>query len=174
MNRSEANRTLEATLQDLHHVHGRLGALFASLAEHEGGMAAADNSSERVGGGGGGGSPVERAAGRRDPAKDARRRTLTDLTELSLVARNLRARVEFWTSTPSSHSAGDSAPGCEVCAMVGKWESATSTTAGGNLGRPHLLCRTHRAFVVRTGRMPTKAEAEAQAQGRRPRVGKVA
>lgn len=173
MNRSEAIRSLELTLADLHHVQSRLTAMFASLTEHEGSISAADNG-ERVSGGGGGGSPVERAAGRRDPARDARRRTVTDLTELSLVARNLRQRVEFWTSAPSTAGAGEGAQGCEVCATVGKWDAATSTTAGGNLAQPHLLCRTHRAFVVRVGRLPTKGEADAQAQGRRPRVGKVA
>lgn len=173
MNRLEASRTLEATLADLTYVSGRLVDLWRALSEYEGTISPAD-SGERVSGGGGGGSPVERAAGRRDPAKQARRRCEADLTELSLVARNLRARAEFWTSTPSSHGAGEGAPGCEVCAWVGRWEAPTSTTAGGNLAQAHLLCRRHREFVVRVGRLPTRAEAEQQAQGRRPRVGKVA
>lgn len=68
MNRSEANRTLELTLDDLRYVYARLGALFASLTEHEGSIPSGDASAERVSGGGGGGSPVERAAGRRDPS----------------------------------------------------------------------------------------------------------
>ncbi|MGE4153478.1 MAG: hypothetical protein AB7G17_14635, partial [Phycisphaerales bacterium] len=143
MNRLEAARTLETTLADLTYVNSRIAALWQSLAEHEGSIAPADTN-ERVSGGGGGGSPVERAAGRRDPAKQARRRCVSDLAELSLVARNLRARVEFWTETPSGHGAGEGAPGCEVCAWVGRWEAPTSTTAGGNLAQPHLLCRRHR------------------------------
>lgn len=173
MNRSDTHRSLELTLADLSYVTVNLPALFSSLAEHEGSIPAGDTG-ERVSGGGGGGSPVERAAGRRDPARDARRRIERDVTELAALARVLRQRVEFWTRPASPAGAGESAPGCEVCATVGKWESATSTTAQGNLAEPALLCRTHREFVVRTGRIPTRSEAEAHAQGRRPRVGKVA
>lgn len=173
MHRSDAHRLLELTLADLAYVNARLDALWRSLSEHEGTIPPASDG-ERVSGGGGGASPVERAAGRRDPAKQARRRCETDLTELSLVARNLRQRAEFWTEEPSRHGAGEGAAGCEVCATVGVWEAATSTTAGGNLAAEHRLCRRHRDFVRRVGRLPTRGEVEQQAQGRRPRVGKVA
>lgn len=173
MNRSEMTRHLEHTVTDLNAIRLDLGSLWSALAEHEGTIPAGDTS-ERVSGGGGGGSPVERAAGRRDPARDARRRIERDVTELAALARVLRQRVEFWTRPASAAGAGESLPGCEVCATVGKWEAASSTTAGGNLAAEHRLCRGHREFVVRTGRLPTKGEAEQQAQGRRPRARRVA
>lgn len=173
MNRSELQRTLDLALLDLTATRTQLVALWSALADNEGTIPAADTG-ERVSGGGGGGSPVERAAGRRDPARDARRRIDHDINEIAATARVLRQRVEFWVTPASTDGAGESAPGCEVCASRGVWTSAASTTVAGNLERPHLLCRTHRDFVRRVGRLPTKAEAEAQAQGRRPRVGKVA
>lgn len=69
-------------------------------------------------------------------------------------------------------------PGCEVVAQIRRDNGqphyeptyVESSTVKGNLQRPHRLGEWAYKFVLRTGRLPTKAETEAHLRGERIRV----
>lgn len=174
MTRRETISTFETAQADLAAAGELLDRFYAAVSQYEGGMSTADPTGERVSGGGGGGSPVERQAGSRDPARDARKRAEHDIAQIAATAQVLRRRIEYWLSTAETKGVKGGDRGCAVCATVGVFEPGVATRAQNNLAAVLVLCRRHRDFVVRVGRLPTKREASAQATGRRPRVGKVA
>jgi len=113
-------------------------------------------------------SPVERAAATPDPAADHRRKLERHLGDLATLLDDAMATVQ-WALAVDREDAGKPKPGCEIMAQVNVWEEATFTNAGGNLPERRWLGRWAREWVVRNGKLPTKAQAEQRAQGGKPR-----
>lgn len=109
-------------------------------------------------------SPVERAAATPDPAAAMRDRIVRRVVDLSAALDDLTAWFA-WALKVEQEGGDTTAPGCSIMAMVNVWEPATMTNAGGNLIEKRLLGLWARRFVLRHGRLPTKAEAERRAQG---------
>ena len=170
MTKADTTRALMETADMLRSMTGHIDALYRRLAEYEGSIPSSSADSERVSVPGSASSPVERLAFRRDPAVAARRRLERLAHALHANAAEAHKIFTFWTVEPEREGAGQPAPGCTVMAQVGVWEPGAYTTAGGNLPERMLLGRWAADFVRRTGRLPTRAEAEARAQGRKVRA----
>jgi len=61
-------------------------------------------------------------------------------------------------------------PGCELCTEAGGYSHTYSTPKIGTPPKPKRLCSWCYPFVRRHGRLPTRAEVTAHAEGRRVRV----
>lgn len=159
---SHALADLEASLPAIELFHRKADEFAGS------GFGSGDPGAERVSGGGGPSSPVERAAFAPDPARRALARVDELAERMHRDAEELRKVITFWTSDPDRDDAKpEPIPGCEVMRSVGVWESGELTYARGNLDRKMILSRWAKTFVIKYGRLPTRAEAELRAQGRR-------
>jgi hypothetical protein len=120
-----------------------------------------------------GSSRTETAALSRDPAR-------ADLKRVDKIVRSVHAQLEELDSLreswlvlpdrpPAASPTGES--GCELMARIGVWEPVfRSSDVNGNLPRPYRLCRFAYEWVRHQGRLPTREELQAHADGRRIRV----
>ena len=167
MGKSDTRRAIAEAIELNRTVYADLDLLYRRLAEFEGTISAARYDGQTSSAPGNASSPTERHAFRHDPAAQARRRLERLAQALYANAAEAHRLYLFWTTEPDRAGAGEPAPGCEILAQVGVW--ATRTKAG-NLPEARMLSRWAADFVRRNGRLPTKAEAEAHAQGRKVRA----
>lgn len=112
-----------------------------------------------------------------DKARTDHRATQRDIAALAVIADRLIRRFAGYqhrAATEKERKATERAnePGCEVCLRSGTHTppKVLSSTAKGNLARPHRLCGWHLDFVLGTGRLPTDDEERAHQEGRRVRL----
>lgn len=163
MRRSDLRRTLQSSLRDLTGVAVDLDEILTALDLCEG-----------AGGGGGQGErvqsssisdPTAMAAIRGDdPARADRAELDRTLADLMVTARRLRELGQRWTSTRPEGLP----PRCEVMHAVGTWERRHRTVVVA--GEQRVLGRWASDWYDRHGRLPTKREARAHAEGRKVRA----
>lgn len=172
MRKSEISNRVQRAAVDLESIRQQMPDAIRRLDEY-----AANGFANSAGDQGGGGraslpsSPVERVLSQPDDAARFRQRLEQRLVELGRVLDEILA-VQRWATVPVPPEDGEmEVRWCEVMAGVGVSTPASShTDVGGRLERKHHLCSWARKFVVRVGRLPSTAEAEAHAQGRDVRV----
>lgn len=172
MRNSEVQARVDRAKVDIDLLRRQLPHVLAKLAEYSS-SGFTTSKGDNVGGGaaspGMSSSPVERAAATPDPAADCRRRFERNVLAMNALLDEL-VRDAQWATRVEREGADGAKPGCSIMALVNVWEPATLTTAGGNLIEPQLLGVWAKRWVQRHGRLPTRVEAGAHAQGRRPQA----
>lgn len=159
---------MHATITDLSTVMIDLDRLLGALDDQSGGYQS-DHSYERAHvASSPGSSGIDRSAFQADEAGNARRRLETLICRSHDLASEIGAIRTHWIAQGTvGAQPGKGAPGCEIMSTVGVWEPAHLTDAQGNIEPKMMLGDWARRFVIRAGRLPTREEAEAHAQGRK-------
>lgn len=151
-----ARNDVDALLRDLPAIHGAFREWGRSGFASGGGEGGAPSSPPGIAA-----SVVERVAGTPDEFEQYKQRFERRLAELNTILDDLVHCGRWALPAKPEHEP----KWCEVMAQVGVNEPAMLSDVGGRLPEKHLLCRWARQFVERSGRLPTKAEAQHKAAG---------